>query len=447
MNISRDLFIIFLYLFLDVVTVSLIFPWLPSLLEAFEQEQEWFYILCRRYIQQLGLILGVQENSLWDTVFLGGILSSSSSLAQFLSSPFAGALSDLFGRKSVLVVLQVFLLLVNILWLCFGKSFLWLLISRILCGAARANVGVISALVSDISSNALRTKGMAVVGLAYGIGFTVGPPCSVILLSRWNTSITPEHLSFVLGCTCVFINCINLLILLLILPTPLQKRGDFNQSLTQALHLVNPVKLFSFSGTTRNPRDDRSLHRLACFWFAYLCVFCGIEYTLIFLARVRFNFTSADQSKMFGFVGILMMVVQGGFIRRFRLGGEDNAITYGICSLILASSIFSLSTSLFMFYIGLASYAFASSIFFPSVNGLVSLYTTTEQQGHTLGIFRSLNALARVLGAAFVTIAFWIFGPSICYLICAFFLALLFIHKKTIWKIYPLSQEYTKLKK
>ncbi|CAH8453222.1 unnamed protein product [Heterobilharzia americana] len=328
MNIFTNFFIIFLYLFFDVVTVSLILPWLPSLLETYELEQEWFYILCKQWIHKLGLSLGFQEDSAWDTVFLGGLLSSASSLAQFLSSPLAGALSDLFGRKSILVVLQLTLLIVNIIWSYFGKSFLWLLISRILCGAARANVAVVSAFVGDISSNTLRTKGMAVIGLAYGIGFTVGPPCSVILLNQWNTNVTPEHLSFILGCTCVFINCINLLLLLSFLPTTLPKQGNFGQSLIQAFHLINPMKLFSFSGTTKNSKDDKSLHHLACFWFAYLCIFCGIEYTIIFLARIRFDFTSVDQGKMFGFIGILMMIVQGGFIRRFKLGGEDKAIIW-----------------------------------------------------------------------------------------------------------------------
>ncbi|CAH8449536.1 unnamed protein product [Heterobilharzia americana] len=73
-------------------------------------------------------------------------------------------------------------------------------------------------------------------------------------------------------------------------------------------------------------------------------------------------------------------------------------------------------------------------MFFPSVNGLVSLYTTAEQQGHTLGVFRSLNALARVLGAISVTTVFWIFGPCICYMTCSLSLTLLFIYKNIILK-------------
>ncbi|VDP78184.1 unnamed protein product [Schistosoma mattheei] len=99
--------VIFVFLFLDVVTVSMILPWMPSLLETYESEKEWFYILSKKYIQYLGFFLGLQEGSTWDRVFIGGLLSSLSSLVQFVSSPVAGALSDYFGRKSVLVVLQV----------------------------------------------------------------------------------------------------------------------------------------------------------------------------------------------------------------------------------------------------------------------------------------------------------------------------------------------------
>ncbi|VDO96299.1 unnamed protein product [Schistosoma curassoni] len=121
---------------------------------------------------------------------------------------------------------------------------------RVLCGAARANVGVVSALVGDISSDTLRTKGMAVVGLAYGIGFTVGPPCSVILLSQWKVHTSTEYLSCMLGSTCLLLNCVNLLILIFALPSTLQKvcflmlyHISENYSLTDAF--VN-IKFFYF---------------------------------------------------------------------------------------------------------------------------------------------------------------------------------------------------------
>ncbi|VDP42645.1 unnamed protein product [Schistosoma margrebowiei] len=141
----------------------------------------------------------------------------------------------------------VSLIIVNVLWSVLGKSFLWLLMYRVLCGAARANVGVVSALVGDISSDTLRTKGMAVVGLAYGIGFTVGPPCSVILLNQWKVHTSTEYLSCILGSTCLLLNCINLLILIFALPSTLQKVCFFimlyhvsaNYSLTDAFVNIN----------------------------------------------------------------------------------------------------------------------------------------------------------------------------------------------------------------
>ncbi|CAH8475657.1 unnamed protein product [Schistosoma curassoni] len=382
MTISKNMLVIFVFLFLDVVTVSMILPWMPSLLETYESEKEWFYTLSKKYIQYLGFVLGFQEGSTWDRVFIGGLLSSLSSLVQFVSSPVAGALSDYFGRKSVLVVLQVSLIIVNVLWSALGKSFLWLLMYRVLCGAARANVGVVSALVGDISSDTLRTKGMAVVGLAYGIGFTVGPPCSVILLSQWKVHTSTEYLSCMLGSTCLLLNCVNLLILIFALPSTLQKGGNIGLLINQAVRLINPVKLFSLTGTTKCTKS---------------------------LIKAEF---------------------QACFIRSFKLGGEDKAITWSSCCLILASAIFSFATNIFVFYIGLALYAFASSIFFPSVNGLVSLYTTAEQQGQTLGIFRSLNALARVMGAVIVTTVFWIYGPNITYMLCTVFLTLLLTYRK-----------------
>ncbi|CAH8452331.1 unnamed protein product [Schistosoma rodhaini] len=267
MTISRNMLVIFVFLFLDIVTVSMILPWMPSLLETYESEKEWFYILSKKYVQHMGFALGFQEGSTWDRVFIGGLLSSLSSLMQFVSSPVAGALSDYFGRKPILIVLQVSLIIVNVFWSALGKSFLWLLIYRVLCGAARANVGVVSALVGDISSDTLRTKGMAVVGLAYGIGFTVGPPCSVFLLSRWKVHTSTEYLSCTLGSTCLLLNCINLLILIFALPSTLQKGGDIGLLINQAVRLINPAKLFSLSGTTKCPKCEFSFSSNCVYFF------------------------------------------------------------------------------------------------------------------------------------------------------------------------------------
>lgn len=93
MTISKNMLVIFVFLFLDVVTVSMILPWMPSLLETYESEKvsciicilqkEWFYTLSKKYIQYLGFVLGFQEGSTWDRVFIGGMLLSLAAIFSF----------------------------------------------------------------------------------------------------------------------------------------------------------------------------------------------------------------------------------------------------------------------------------------------------------------------------------------------------------------------------
>lgn len=71
-----------------------------------------------------------------------------------------------------------------LLWSASGASFIWFVLARILSGISRANVGVLSAMVSDVSDRETRTRGMAAVGVAYSIAYLVGPPASAWLLGR-----------------------------------------------------------------------------------------------------------------------------------------------------------------------------------------------------------------------------------------------------------------------
>ncbi|KAF6774179.1 hypothetical protein AHF37_07016 [Paragonimus kellicotti] len=251
----------------------------------------------------------------------------------------------------------------------YGSCFIWFTLSRMLCGVSRANIAVLSALVGDQSENVTRTRAMAVVGAAYSVGFTLGPLVSVLCLKRLTDESVVSGLIFCSG--------------------------------------------------------DNRLWQWSFVWFGYLMIFSGLEFSLLFLTRTRFGYTGRDQGYMFFFMGVLMIIVQGGLVRRFQTGNETRLCSLAFFTLSLATVIIGISQHPYTFHLGLSLWAFAAATFVPTFNGMVSLITGPNRQGHIMGVFRSLNALARALGPAVFSLLFWTSGDSSCFLISAVFLSVL----------------------
>ena len=103
-----------------------------------------------------------------------GLLLSAYSLAQFISSPILGKLSDSLGRKNILIVSKLgtagaYIILAN------AFTYPLFLVSRLLDGFTGGNIAVARAYVADITSPENRGKGMAIIGMAFGTGFILGP--------------------------------------------------------------------------------------------------------------------------------------------------------------------------------------------------------------------------------------------------------------------------------
>src|SRR5579862_5171283 len=106
-----------------------------------------------------------------------GVLIAASPMAQFFSAPAIGVLSDRMGRKPVLqisfmVILLGYLLSAFGIW---GRSFLLVILGRIITGVGGGNISAINASVADISAPHDKARNFAMIAMAHGIGFTIGP--------------------------------------------------------------------------------------------------------------------------------------------------------------------------------------------------------------------------------------------------------------------------------
>ncbi|KAJ8285206.1 hypothetical protein GJAV_G00023530 [Gymnothorax javanicus] len=433
---SRIITVVVITLLLDLLGFTLILPLFPSILDHYGQTEDAAYQSLQSLVDWFREAIGAPIETKYNTVLFGGLIGSLFSLLQFLSSPLTGAASDYYGRRPLMMLTTVGLISSYALW-AVSRSFSVFLLSRVVGGICKGNVSLCTAIVADLPCPKARSRGMAMIGVSFSVGFTVGP-----LIGAYFARRSSEEEVFYLGpaLLALLLSTADLLFIFLMLPETLQKdskASSVSSGIQETRDLISPVALFRFSALTR--RDDppskesmENLKVLGLVYFSYLFLFSGLEFTLSFLTHQRFQFTSMNQGKMFFFIGITMAAIQGGYARRIKPGDQIKTVKLAIASLIPAFILIGLAWNLTMLYAGLFLYSFAAAVVVPCLSAQVSEYGLASQKGTVMGIIRSLGALARALGPILASSVYWLAGSQLCFVMSAalFVLPLLLLRRQ-----------------
>ncbi len=414
---KKILKLMFLTMFLDLVGFSIIFPMFPSIAKYYLEIDRDNYFLSG----MMNLISNIQSISLGTDgapqmstiVLFGGLLGALYSLLQFFGAPLWGGISDRIGRKPVLLISVFGLFISYVIWI-FSGSFTFLILARLVGGLMSGNLSIASAVVSDITDEKNRSKGMAVIGIAFALGFVFGPALGGLLslynplannpeLALWgiNPFSTPAALAAILS-------LINFITIWKFFPETLKPgvKAHIERS-------VNPLKLLK-------PLPFPGVNITNFAYFLFITAFSGMEFTLTFLAVERLGYTSMDNAYMFIFIGFILGMVQGGYVRRkAHTVGERKMSFQGLITIIPGLLILAFANAGWMLYAGLFFLAVGSAMTIPCLTSLVSFYTPAHIQGQSLGIFRSLGALGRVVGPIYAALVYWKYGSVNAYIIGA----------------------------
>lgn len=413
--------IVFLTLFLDMIGFSIIFPLFPSLIDHYlKVDPNNFFLTGILGLAHSIMSFGGASSSISPVVLFGGILGAVYSFLQFVAAPFWGSLSDRIGRRRILIISISGIILSYIIWFLSG-SFTVLIIARIIGGIMGGNISTATAAVGDVTSEKTRSRGMAFVGIAIGTGFIFGPALGGITSTLRLDQIYPDLVVYgvnpfsapaLLAC---LIATINLIIVVRSFreTLPAERRGQSHTERTANIFaLFRPM-----------PNAGVNLTNFANFFF--ISTFSGMEFTLTFLAVERLQFTSMDNGLMFIYVGMLIALVQGGYVRRKAHSvGEKRMALMGLFTVIPGLVTLSLAHSNMILHVGLTFLAVGSAMIIPCFTSLVSLFASAQEQGRAIGTFRSLGALARVVGPFFASIIYWRFGSATAYLVGACMLSI-----------------------
>ena len=421
----RILGLIFLTVFMDIVGFSIVIPLFPHLLD--------YYITTEGSAGTLiGALNAAAEWMGGDTVFkktvlFGGLLSTLYSLLQFIFSPLWGALSDRIGRRRVLTLTLAGSALSYLVWI-FAAQFWVVVLTRLVCGMMAGNIAVASAAAADVTDEKDRTKGMAVVGIAIGLGFVFGPVIGGLASSVTPADvlgffgIDPKSLQFAHG---TFLGSFGL------------NPFSVPAAIAAAMALLNFILVVRYFPETL-PEDRRAaadakrpsifdlatvrssaVRRTSFANLVYQIAFTGMENTIVFLTFALFLYSPRENAWLFLFNGACMIFAQGLARQLVKRLGQRKVIMLGM---LIASAAFFVVAWIpptralagdgaeTTFYLGLGLISFATGLILPSVSALVSLYSDASEQGRNLGILRSAGSLARVIGPVTAALLYFHFG-------------------------------------
>ncbi len=407
--------IIFLTIFLDLVGFSIIFPLFPKMLQYYlptAGQAGWMAGIVH-WLQNLSG--GASQLSV--EVLFAGLLGSLYSVLQFFFSPFWGRLSDRWGRRKVLLVTVAGTALSYLLWI-FAGQFWMLLVARGLGGMMAGNVSVGTAAIADVTTAEKRSRGMAMVGIAFGLGFVLGPALGGWLSTYDLAAQYPNGVAYGIN---PFSACALASFALAVL--------NYFWVLTRFPETLPAEKRASHLPADRKtPTVSERLAAIFCYDHPailranfvnlfYTIAFSGMEFTLTFLAAERFGYSPRDMVKIFVFMGLVMVVAQGWLGRKYvpRWGERPSAVLGLVCGMA-GFVILAVALRLRYFYTGLAIFAVSAGLTSVCLPALVSLYSDATAQGRHIGSARAAQALGRAIGPLIFAIIYFWAGAKISYL-------------------------------
>mgnify|MGYP001263507604 FL=1 len=297
------------------------------------------------------------------------------SAISFLLSPVWGRLSDRLGRRPIILAGLVGFAASFLLFGLSSDSLTLMYLSRAIGGLfSGAVASVIVAYVADITPPEKRTKGMGLVGMSIGLGFTFGPGFGGLL------SVISLETPFYAASALALVTFVLALVKLKESTTPEQRSRKPEQKASRWTAFQGPLKY---------------LYVLA---FFVTFTLAGMEATLQFFGMQRFDVTPLQVGLLFFVCGLVGALVQGGVVRRrVKKGEEPKYIVIGLLVSALGFFMLLFAHSLWWATLSLAVFGIGNALIRPCVTSLITQKTKVGQ-GVASGLSSSMDSLGRIAG-------------------------------------------------
>lgn len=348
-DFQSPLFAIFLIVMVDVLGFTIILPLLPF------------------YAQKYGA-----------SPFVVGVLAATFAVCQLISGPFLGRISDRYGRRKILMLSQTGTFLGFVL-LGVANSLPLIFLSRVIDGVTAGNLTIAQAAIADVTPPENRAKAFGIIGIAFGLGFIVGPAISAAL-----SPIDVHYPAYVAAA----LSAISILATWKLLP-------EVKQKVASSENAKSATKLLEFLKRGR-------IRWLMVEFLIFGFIFAGFTSGFAMFVERRFvyegrPFGATEVSILFTYSGFLGLILQGFFIgplvKRF---GEAKLVAAGFFSMAISYTLLGWADSITLLVIASTIGSFGNGVIRPALTALVSQTAHADEQGGALGATQSLVSLGQV---------------------------------------------------
>ncbi len=348
---------IFLIVLVDVLGLTIILPLLPF------------------YAERLGASATVV-----------GMLISSYALCQLIAGPILGRMSDRIGRKPLLIVSQMGTL-AGFLILAFSHSLALVFLSRVIDGLTAGNLSLAQAYIADITEPENRAKSFGIIGIAFGIGFLIGP-----VISGFLAQFGLAYPIF----AAAFLSASSIVCTATLLPK-VEPHTDQGASGPGGRRL-DIFEWRAYAEYFARPKLGALLWQYFFFAFSFALFISGFA----LYAQRRYTlhgqpFGAKEVGYIFAYVGFLGLILQGGLMGRLvKWLGERTLVWTGFGVSALGYGLLAWTNTIWQL-LGASTVNSYGGVLRPAVTSLITQQAGKREQGVVLGLTQSITSISQIV--------------------------------------------------
>ncbi|MGA8596322.1 MAG: MFS transporter [Bryobacteraceae bacterium] len=317
-----------------------------------------------------------------------GMLVSIYALCQLVAGPYLGRLSDRVGRRPVLLISQIgtfigfiVLAMANQVWLVF--------LSRMIDGATAGNLTIAQAYISDVTTPENRAKAFALIGIAFGFGFMVGPGISGYLATfNFIYPIIAAAVLSALSIVCTYF--------LLPRREPVHEENDANPG-----PAGKRLPLLDWKGYAKY-FAEAPMRRLLIQWFLFAFSFSSFVSVFALFAERRYfwhghPFGVREVGYLFAFSGLLGIIMQGGLVGRMvKWLGETKVVRLGFLTSAIAYAAIGFTYRIWDLLVVQTFSSIGGAGLRPALTSVITQKAERRETGVVIGLTQSLTSIAQI---------------------------------------------------
>ena len=353
---------IFLIVVVDILGLTIILPLLPF------------------YAERLGA-----------SPFVVGLLITTYAACQLVAGPVLGQMSDHLGRRPLLLVSQLGTF-IGFLILAYAQALWMVFLSRTIDGLTAGNLSLAQAYIADVTKPEDRAKSFGVIGIAFGIGFLIGPAISGFL-AQYSYQY-PIFAAAALSAT-------SILCTYFLLPgvAPAPEGEPVEGVPPPAGRRLKVLDWKAYAQYFRRPELASLLYEFFLFVFSFATFVSGFA----LFAERRYTtdghpFGPKEVGYVFAYAGLLGIILQGGLIGKLvKRFGEEKLVWVGFATAAAGYAILGFSFGLFSLLLAATISGFGTGVLRPALTSLITQRAGRKEQGAVLGLTQSLMSIAQIV--------------------------------------------------